>query len=228
MVDEVSNKTLAVLLIVAIAISLGGTLVSLNRLAVLRLGGGGITGYASASGTGTTNISISSSASIKFAINTLDFGPGAVNNSGSNTICSLASGKGGGSKDTSARCINFTAAASLESLQIENDGTVNLTVNLTSDHAAAAFIGGPSGLQLFRLSCANNETNACASPVPGGWATINSSGQMVLCGSAGGLGFITTANSLTLNINVTVPYDSYFAGQGNQIVTLTAIGTSVP
>jgi hypothetical protein len=230
MVDEISNKTLAVLLIVAIAISLGGTLVSINRLSsVMRLPGG-ITGYASASSTGTTNVTITSSASIRFSRNNLDFGVGAVNSTGGNQLCSLASSSTGGSKDTNARCINFTAAGSMNSLQIENDGTNNLTVNLTSTQNAAGFVGGPAVIEQFRYTVTNNESNSCATPLPATWTavTIVGSGQMAVCQSAGGLGFIGSANSLNLDFNLTIPYDSYKAGAVNQVVTITAIGTTLP
>jgi hypothetical protein len=228
MVDEISNKTLAVLLVVAIAISFVGTLVSINQLSsVMRLSGG-ITGYATASSSGTTNVTIQSSASIRFSRNNLDFGKGAVNSTGGNQLCSLASSSSGGSKDTNTRCINFTAAGSMNSLQIENDGTVNLTVNLTSDKAAAAFIGGPSVQELFRFTVTNNESNSCATPSPSVWSTVNSTGQMAVCASTGGLGFTGSANSLNLDFNLTIPYDSLKAGSTNQVVTITATGTSVP
>ena len=227
MVDEISNKTLAVLLIVAIAISLGGTLVSINRLSsVMRLPGG-ITGYVS--GTGTTNVTITSSASIRFAKSNLDFGIGAVNSSAGNQVCSLASSNGGGSKDPITSCINFTAAGSMVSLSIENDGTSNLTVNLTSTQNAAGFVGGPSGLEFFRYKVTNNETNSCALPIPATWTNVTiTPTQNLACNSTGGLGFAVAANALNLDFNLTIPYDSLKAGTVNQVVTITAIGTVVP
>jgi hypothetical protein len=81
MAEEISNRTLAILLIIAIAISLGGTIVSLNRLAQVRVPV--ITGFASDQGTATVNIT--SQASLIFAVNSIDFGNGWVNSTAANT-----------------------------------------------------------------------------------------------------------------------------------------------
>ncbi len=225
MVDEISNKTLAVLLIVAIALSLGGTLVSLNRLSsVVR--GPSITGFATSTGTGTTNVTILSTGSIRFAVNNLDFGVGAVNTTGGNQVCSLASGTASGSKDPSSKCINFSAEATLKSLQIENDGNLNLSVNLTSNKNAAGFIGGGvSALEQFRFKIENNESDSCATVGPAAWADMNTT-SMAICTTAEGLGFAPTRNSLLVHINITIPSDSLLTGT-NQVATLTATGTTI-
>ena len=227
MADEISNKTLAFLLVVAIAISLGGTFVSMNRLNTL-MNLPGVTGFATANSTGTANVTITASASIRFAVNNLDFGIGAVNSSAGNTVCSLASGSVAGFKDGTGQCINFSAVGVLKSLQIENDGNVNLTVNLTSTKNATQFVGGPSAAEQFRFTVTNNDSSSCGAPTPAAWSPINSSGQMVVCGSTGGLSFLQSQNSLNMSLNLTIPYDSAFASGTNQVVTLTAIGTSVP
>jgi hypothetical protein len=203
--------------------------VSLNRLSsVIRAPA--ITGYAASSGTGTTNISIVTTASIRFAINNLDFGRGAVNTTGGNTLCSLASGTASGFKDGANQCINFSAVGTLKSLQIENDGSLNLTVNLTSDKVADAFIGGgPSDAELFRFYVGNNETGSCSpAPFPTTWTSVSTNSTLI-CNATlatGGLGFITTANSLVLHINITIPSDS-IRTSANNVATLTATGTTL-
>ena len=109
MADEISNKTLAFLLVVAIAISLGGTFVSMNRLNTL-MNLPGVTGFATANSTGTANVTITASASIRFAVNNLDFGIGAVNSSAGNTVCSLASGSVAAERDCGVARVCASAA----------------------------------------------------------------------------------------------------------------------
>lgn len=221
MVDEISNKTLAVLLIVAIALSLGGTLVSLNRLSsVVRAPG--ITGYAT-SVQGTTNVTIQTVASLRFAIANINFGVGAVNTTAGNTHCSIASSQtGAGSKDSSSSCINFTATGgtALKSFQLENDGNLALRVNFTSAEDAAAYLGGTS--PLFRYKVGDNETSACGTLGPTTWTNILTTNNVVCNGT--GMDFDPAHNSIYMDINLTIPYDS---NTGEQITTLTAVGTAI-
>ena len=234
MVDEISNKTLAVLLIVAIALSLGGTLVSLNRISSIARGPA-ITGYVSSMfNTGTTNVTIQTTASLRFAVNLLDFGKGAVNTTAGNTLCSIASSTAGGTKAANTQCINFTAVGSIYSLQLENDGDMNLTVNMSADKNATNFIGGgASGAEQFLWTVGNNETNSCnniTGPGTGNWSNMNTT-SMLVCSTGygaamGGLGFITTQNSLAININLTIPSDSTKT-TSNNLATITATGTTL-
>lgn len=232
MVDEISNKTLAVLLIVAIALSLGGTLVSLNRLSsVVR--GPSITGFASSSSSsGSTNVTILTTASLRFSLNNLDFGIGLVNTSGGNQVCTMASGDPTGVKDASDKCVNFTAAADLDNLELENDGNLNLSVNFTSDADAAEFLGGPSGLQkfMFKVAANGSETGACGIIGTPNWVDITTGVNMPICNATGtntgGLGFAPLQNSIDLLINITIPSDSLRVGS-NMRVNLTAIGTTL-
>ena len=68
---EISNKTLTILLIVAIAVALGGTFTSLSMLSRIKAP---VTGLAT-SGTGKVNLSITSATSIVVSGN-IDFGSG--------------------------------------------------------------------------------------------------------------------------------------------------------
>ena len=72
---EISNKTLTILLVIAIAVSLGGAFTSLSRLAAISALP--ITGFAT-SGTGKVNLSITETTSVAISGN-IDFGSGYIN-----------------------------------------------------------------------------------------------------------------------------------------------------
>ncbi len=69
---EMSNSTLALLVVSAIVVSVFGTLMSINRLNLLT-GGAGVTGFATTA-TGTANLSVSASAAISFSDSLIEIG----------------------------------------------------------------------------------------------------------------------------------------------------------
>jgi hypothetical protein len=217
MSDEISTKTLAILLVVAIAISLGGTFFSLNRLSTL-MNAKSSTGYIT-NPTGSAQVNITATGSLIFSKQVLDFGIGGVNTTGGNNFCTLTSGNEGGTKEGNDKCLDFNAANTFESLELENDGSKNLTITLDSDKDKATFLGGSS--PEFQFYATNNETDACPSPVPGAWTEVNLT-TMDLCGGTG-LGFEDGADSLDIHLKLKIPYNSK---QGLQLVTLTVTGTT--
>ncbi|MBN2422997.1 hypothetical protein JXB41_07260 [Candidatus Woesearchaeota archaeon] len=78
--EDISNRTLATLLIAAIVISLGGTIISLNRLARIS-GAGALPLVGRATDGGMVNVTIMSSLSIYLSDDAIDFGTGWVNTS---------------------------------------------------------------------------------------------------------------------------------------------------
>jgi hypothetical protein len=207
---------LAILLVVAIAISLGGTFFSLNRLSNL-MRAPPSTGYAT-NPQGSAIVNITAIGSLKFALGLLDFGIGSVNTT-DNEYCSMASGADSGFKDANNRCIDFNDPATFKSLVIENDGTKNLTITMDSNKNAATFIGG-TGSPGFKFYVTNNETGSCPDPVPAAWTNVNLT-TMNLC-SGTGLGFDNGADTMYIHLNITIPYNSLL---GLQEVTLTVTGT---
>jgi hypothetical protein len=214
MADEISNRALAILLISAIVVSLGGTLISLNRLSRLSAMTGFITNPQ-----GTAQVNVSQTAALQFSISNLNFGIGSVNTTTGGNACSMASGNNSaGYKDGVTRCIDFNEANTFNSLEIENYGNRNLTLTLNSNKNADTFIGGTN--PGFKFYVTNNETNACPSPVPDAWADVNASVEMNIC-SGTGLDFTDNADSLDIHLNITIPYNSK---TGQQTVTLTVTG----
>ncbi len=137
--EDISNRTLATLLIAAIVISLGGTVISLNRLSRITTPAQQITGMAQTSG-GQVNLTVQSSLSIVLTANSIDFGTGWIN--GSNPACVGATGganlstEGTGS-NTNSCWINDSGIIGqapnpvFNDFIIENDGTINATVMLS-------------------------------------------------------------------------------------------------
>ncbi len=237
--DDISNKSLATLLIVAIVVSIGGTWLVIDRApGILQITG------APSTDTGTATVTIESTASVRFAVNTINFGTGKVNTSVGNTECILDSN---GTNDSN-KCINFTAQ--FGNLSLENDGSVNVTVQLASDVAAAAFIGGSGVPPQFKYAVVQNETMSCRNGTGGGgnvislpitsncttingvggnctifpdfWANVNTTSPgTTICQR---LLYNNTDDSIGIEVNITIPFD---APAGTKTATFTATATTI-
>ena len=192
---ELSNKTLAMFLVAAIAVSLFGTLFSLNRLGSL-----GATGYAT-SANGTAIVVVNTSTSIKYVVATINWGSGLVNTTAGYLNCTLATDAA-----NTAGCIGFNTVS--QGFILENDGNTVAAVTLSSNRTAAQFIGGTSdgGGPLFRYKVANNgtESSSCGSPNPAAYTDVNVTAPGTLICSA--LNYSDTQDSLEVDIYVNIPY----------------------
>ena len=142
MAEEVSNRLVATLLVVAIVISIGGTFFSLNRISRIQEPALAGTGFAT-SAAGRANLSISGLLSIIIKNQTVDFGACTPPSAGVTFIevntsnffawnCSLIRGTGTGSTDVENKHIS-----------VENDGNTDANVTIkTNAIAGASFIGG--------------------------------------------------------------------------------------
>lgn len=175
--DEISNKTLTVLIAIAIVISLGSTFISLNRLS--KLSGMSITGLAT-SGSGKANLTVSSATSIAVS-GAILFGSGIVNAS-SALLESNAS-------DYRARYGNGTwswAARGSQTIKIENDGNVNVTINVSTNVSRANYTGSLTGSLFSAAISAEEAANACSGFGTGAvqrvaWTEINNTRNITLC-----------------------------------------------
>ncbi|MBI4145536.1 hypothetical protein HY493_05035 [Candidatus Woesearchaeota archaeon] len=220
--DDISNKSLATLLIVAIVVSVGGTWLVLNKAPSLLT----ITGLQSSTDTGTALLQINTVASLRFAVDVVNFQNGSVNTSSGNTVCTMDTT---GVSLARSQCINFTNVTA--GFQIENDGSTNLSVNLSSDKSADTFFGGSASLNEFKWKISQNESSSCLNSTGGsGGTTVTPTAYTDVDTSAGGitvcpfLKFLDASDSIKVDINVTIPYD---ATSGVKTATLTATGTTV-
>jgi hypothetical protein len=212
---ELTNRNLALLLVVAIAVSLTGTIFSLDKL-----GGITTTGHATA----LSNVSITSLSSIKFSIAAINFGAGLVNSSGGYNNCTMYSNNtAGGTTFKTSGCVNFTAAQPFP-LVIENDGNINVTVQLGTSNNATVFIGGVAITPVYQYEVYLNETVGCGAlnPTAYTWTDVNASSPGTMVCPSPGLDWHDTADTIAVGIKLVIPQD---ASGVNKQSTLTVTGT---
>jgi len=211
---DISNKTLAVFLLAAIVVSLGGTIVSLNRLDSLSA-----TGFAS-SGTGNVSLNIQSSLSITTADNALINFSSCTPLSGSEAIINSE-----GAINTSVVCTGF----STDNISVRNDGNVNANVtvrpNVIGQAQGGSFLTAASatsavayktiarGIDSYGNGCANVSTLVAS------YTNFSSTVTNVTVCPNLTSGLVN--NSVLTHIQIIVPYD-VAAGQQDVILTYVA------
>jgi len=165
--EEISNKSLAILLVVAIVVSMGGTFITLKRTQELPQVFTPTGAATTSSEIGTTNVTIQENAEVTFTVSNINFGAGYVNASFTN--CNMTSNTKDGAKHYQG-CVGFTEGATTAdgelntSLVLENTGNRNLSINLNASVDADSFIGGgasgnPSPLFQWKLKPASDDPN---------------------------------------------------------------------
>jgi hypothetical protein len=207
---NLSNKSLALILVAAIVVSLGGTALSLIRLNQVTY-----TGRASTD-TGTTNFTLQSDLNIIFRVTNLDFGAGYINASGGlGGWCILDSNN---TSPLASDCLNFSALNS--SLVLENVGNVNASIGLHTNASAAEFIGGavPAAPQ-WNWSVQNNESGSCLGTLPNAsWSPVNKTGDIVVCTNMNSAANSSSNNSLRIMVRLGIPRDAVRVAHTAQII----------
>jgi len=199
MAKDISNKTLATLLIIAIAVSVIGTFLAANRPVF-------ITGLAT-SGTGKVNLTIQAAIAVSVTDN-IDFGTGYVypGNGSAELI----------SNETSA--INGTWDwTTAQDIQIENVGNAicNISFNASSD--ATTWIGAGATAYL----AANNHTtdDGCAIKNTA-WQTLGTGSPNTLCTN---LASTTNADKVDAEARLIIP-ESVVGDSSERSVIVTFYG----
>jgi hypothetical protein len=133
--NDISNRTLATLLIAAIVVSLGGTLLSINKL-TQRPVSLAQTGRA-VSDLGTAQVSIQESLSIILLTDSVDFGTGYVNMSNTNCAVNNVNLSTLGAGFDYEDC--FVGGGTGTDFVLQNNGNINASVS----------VRGPSKTDLF-------------------------------------------------------------------------------
>lgn len=132
---EMSNRTIAILLIATIVVYLGGTFISLNRLAGYEYTP---TGLATDDQSGNVSVTIASTTSITWVISAIHWGSGYVNTSCNNCTMQVNStdSLGGTSETFDDSCCLGNFNKTNESLLLRNNGNVDvsLMMNISSNH----------------------------------------------------------------------------------------------
>ena len=221
---EVTNRTLAILLVCAIMISLAGTVVSLGRLKNIYAP---ITGFASVNDSGSVLYYITVNAAIEFDDNEIDFGSGYT--SGGSCTMNINASVGNVLRQDSAQCMEdwgTFASGSEYPFVIENYGNMDLNVSITSDSNASTFIGG-TGPGFF-WQAGQNETGSCNDTTFVGlndWVAIAASDETPLCPNLT-WGVDDTQNSIALGIKVVIPETAGSRGVQKN-ATITVLGTAI-
>ena len=203
--DEISNKTLAILLIGAIVISLGGTLISLNRLARIRLPG--ITGFVI--DTAIVGVEIIETTQVNWTTSSINWVTGTVVYG---KRCELNSHT---NFDT-ANCTGFTN--DIDGLVLENTGNKNVSLNISTGKNAADFIGGNSPVYQWNATELEG-ASTCAEAggfTPGNWQT-SSTTHIEVCTN-----FQCDNNYDTIQFDVKVEIPDDAVGTKSDTITATA------
>lgn len=135
---EITNKTLGMLLIAAIVVSLGGTFVSLNKL-----DGVSTTGYATNNQTGTVSLTVGSSLSIIVTDGTIDFGTCSPQASDITLISENVAGAGDNT--------NCQGGTFPDRLVIENDGNKDANVTVRTTHNGTTMFDTSTGGLAYKI-----------------------------------------------------------------------------
>jgi len=192
-----SNKTLALVILATVIVSLGGTLLSLNKLSELE----GlriiqepepVTGAVVSPG--ALNFSISSAASCEVERN-VSFGSGS---SASELLLSTDAANGGGFND----CTSNSACYGLE---INNTGNVVINVSMESQYDGSEMLGAGGADEDFNYSARNGSYagtfEGCNETLTSSVTQVSSTLNQSLCGN---FSFSPSANLLTVEFNVSV------------------------
>lgn len=243
---KISNRSIIGLLVIALLISVIGTIINVHRLGILQ--GDLLTGAPQDTGTGTSTITIATSTALDNQVTSIAFGSGFVN--GSCTTCVMDSNAQ--HNQTGACCRDFSNVSS--GFLLENTGNVNLSVNYSCSGSCTAdtFIGGPrprfeikvtpnsvaaqtgeAGALDTATSC--NGTSNSTTPRLFGWNITNNSNSFPeqtyaaiqttawLCGNSSNfaLDFINGADAAVVDINLSIPVDAPTAAAKTATFTFT-------
>ena len=197
----VSNKTLALFIILTVVVSLGGTLLSLSKLEELsQIKLIAPTRKVTGNALGEVQLIISSNMSCTIDSN-VSFG-----SSGKPAVPITISTN----KDNTGIPSNFsdcTSVAGCMGLMINNSGNVDIVVNFSSSADGAALVAGAASD--FQYAVYNGTTTTtepgCRGGLPTAWANVPLTTATSICTN---LTAETTNNMMTMEFNVTIGPDT--------------------
>ncbi len=213
---EISNRTLAVLLVVTLVVSVGGVLINLSKLFELTR----IVSFSPISGfvttLGTVNMTLTSNVEINLSTYQIEFGPGYVAAGAPAARLNTTDSWRGKENWTNATNYNFNPS----NITIENTGNRNASVNFTSDRAAAAFIGGTSPVFQYKGKVKSGEgaTTCSTDNITSSYTAVGTAEANGVCKC---LRFEDANDELRVDVWVLVPNDAPI-GQKNATLTFTA------
>ena len=194
--DDISNKSLALLLAFAIVISLFGVLVT--TLSLNKLNHFGITGLAA--GSGYVNLTVGGLTACSVVTN-VSFGSG---NPTTTLILSVANDSGANVSGFN-NCSDSTPSPCYKGMQINNTGNVNIIVNFSSDKNASGLLGDNSSITSFTYDIHNGTFKGIASPgcilTLGTGGSITQNTNYTVCGN---MSYLAGTDTVSIGYNITI------------------------
>ena len=198
---DLSNKSLALLLLAAVVISLGGTMITLTRLDQFQgLQGPGVTGMQTASG--VTNLSIEGAVGCEVDTQ-VDFGSGpAPSGSDQSLATDIAN-------TNFNDCTDGAGTNNCKGMELNNTGNVNINVTFNSTANGTTFLSDPAAVESdFRYFMRNGTyagleegcVNTSGASWGGTWTDIPLT-QTLICNN---LTYTDSNDMMTMEFNVTV------------------------
>jgi hypothetical protein len=162
---------------------------------------------------GYVNVTVSTVVSVNFTSDTINWGVGSIDN-GQNNASLLAADAGA----TVTR--GNWSTTGIRPLSIENIGSTNVTLKLSSDKDASTLFGGTAAHRRYQLNVTSNDAGACNGALVSNlslWRNPNTTSPGDQYCSQ--LGYIDTQDQVNISIILVIPYDG---STGALSSTLTA------
>jgi hypothetical protein len=160
--------------------------------------------------TGQVNITIDSTATIHFAIDSINFGSGQV-----------SAGNSSATLDSLGNIINGNWTPISEGFKLENTGNVNVSLNLRTGKTASEFLGGTNASYQYNIT--ESEPGSCL-PGPinlGEWYDVNTTGVGTEICSL--FPFNAPNDEINIDVKLVIPSDARAGIQSDSfIATATA------
>ena len=163
------------------------------------------TGYATA--TGTTNVTVTATASINFTTNNIDWGSGTVDLGAARAVLDTSSGA----------TTNGSWSTQTSGFVIKNIGNVNVSIALNTGLNATTFIGGVGGSGPGYLYNVTNPTGACVNTTANFPMNIYVNANTTSTSICDKLYFTSANNSIRVDIRLIIPSDSKSGSLGDTI-----------
>jgi len=200
-----TKTTLIIVAIIAVGLAGINSYLTLDKTTEIN---DGLTGYTGSEG--YVNITIATVISVNFSTDAISWGAGSIDGGSQNATL-----------ETSGPSVtrgNWSTDG-ISGLVIENIGNINASLTLASGKNVTELLGGSEAHHAYLWNLTNSESGSC-NPTEfsnATYAAVNKTGY-AFCNQ---FGFLDAQDEITLDIQLTVPYDGN-AGALTDTITATA------
>jgi len=205
---DFKSKGLAVLVALAIVVSVAGTLITLNSVSH------GITGYATDSETGTAQFTVAALTQITLDDSIVNFGTCTLNSSADSTYDSNASNGNSLETGDSGTC----SGTFPDRMHLENTGNKYVNLTIKSNVSATNYVDASGNGGSFYYVGANDEANSCTAGLQSVFTNFTAANtNYTLCSN---FTPVNTADEIYISFRVKLPPDTQ-AGTKSALITIT-------